>query len=80
MRNEGLIDVDAEPAEDQRAGVGGGSAQGIEVHLLAGEIVQALDLGPNEDMQLRREEIEQVGKSFLDIRQLRSYIPPARRS
>ena len=70
VRNEGLLDVDAQPAEDQRAGVGGGRPQGVEVHLLAGEVLQALDLGPDEDVQLRREEIEQVGDVAPDFREL----------
>ncbi len=61
VRDEGLVDVDAEPAEDQRTGVGSRRAQRVEVHLLAGEILQALDLGPHEDVQLRREEVQQVG-------------------
>src|SRR6202043_747060 len=70
MGNEGLLHVDAEAAEDQRSRIGGGRALGVEIHFLAGEILQALDLRPNEHVHLRREEIEQVGDAALYLRYL----------
>src|SRR5882672_942828 len=70
MGNEGLFYIDAEATEDQRPRIGGGRALGVEIHFLASEILQALNLRPNEDMQFRREEIEQVGDATLDLRHL----------
>ena len=63
-------DIDAEAAEDQRSRIGGSRALGVEIHFLAGEILQALDFGPNKDMQLRGKEIEQVGDPAPDLRYL----------
>ena len=42
----------------------------VEIYLPADEILQALDLGPDKDMQLRREEIEQVRDPAPDLRYL----------
>src|ERR1700736_4963089 len=70
MGNEGLLHVDAEAAEDHGPRIGGGRALGVEIHFLAGEILQALDLRPNEHVHLRREEIQQVGDAALYLRHL----------
>src|ERR1700737_3689517 len=70
LGNEGLLHVDAEAAEDHGPRIGGGRALGVEIHFLAGEILQALDLRPNEHVHLRREEIEQVGDAALYLRHL----------
>src|ERR1700682_2305594 len=70
MGNEGPLHVDAEAAEDHGPRIGGGRAPGGEIHFLAGEILQALDLRPNEHVHLRREEIEQVGDAALYLRYL----------
>ena len=67
MGNEGLFCIDAKAAEDQRPRIGCGRALSVEIHFLAGEILQALDLGPDKDMQLRGEEIEQVRDPTLDV-------------
>src|SRR5438093_6610451 len=55
MRNERLFHLEAEPTEDQWARIGRCGTLGIEVHLLAGEIVQTLNLGTNKDMKFGRE-------------------------
>ena len=68
MGNESLFCIDAEAAEDQRPRIGCGRALGVEIHLLAGKILQALDLGPDKDMQLGGEETEQVRDPTLDVR------------
>ena len=70
MRDEHLLYIQTQTAEDQRPRIGCGSALGVEIHFLAGEILQALYLRPNEDMQFRREEIEQVGDATPDLRYL----------
>src|SRR6185312_14451767 len=70
MRNERLFCIDAETAEDQRPRICRRRALGVEIYLLASEILQALDLGPDKDMQLRGEEIEQVSDPTPDLRDL----------
>src|SRR4029077_19803465 len=70
MRNEGLFYVDAESAEDQRPRICRSRALGVEIFLLAREVLQALDLGPDKDVQLRREQIEQVRDAAPDLRYL----------
>ncbi len=70
MRNERLLHIEPETAEDQRSGIGGRGAERVEIHLLADEIVQAVDLRPDEDMQLGREEIEHIVDLVLNVRDL----------
>src|SRR5258708_3548115 len=55
MRDERLVHLEAEPTEDQWARIGRCGTLGIEVHFFAGEIVQTLNLGTNEDMKFGRE-------------------------
>jgi hypothetical protein len=50
MRDERLLDIETETAENQRSRVCRSGAQRVEIHLLAGEVVEALDLGPDEEM------------------------------
>src|SRR5262245_13038607 len=70
MRNERVFRIDAEPAEDQRPRICRSRALGVEIYLLAGEILQALDLRPDKDVKLRREQIEQVSNPTPDLRDL----------
>src|SRR5271155_3972557 len=70
MRDEHLVDIYPEATEDQRAGIGGGSALGIEVDLFAGQIRECFDLGSNEDVQFGREQNKDVGDALLDLRDL----------
>ena len=70
MGNESVFCIDAEPAEDQRSRICRSRALGVEIYLLASEILQALDLGPDKDMQFRGEEIEQVSDPTPDLRDL----------
>ena len=51
VRNKHLFDVDAEAAENQGTGIGGGGALRIEVDFLARQIRKRPDLGSNEDVQ-----------------------------
>ena len=60
VRNERRLHVDAELLEDDRAGEVGRGARRIEVHHLAGEILQRVDLRPDEHVHLRREQAQQV--------------------
>ena len=60
VRDEGRLHVDAELLEDDRAGIGGGRALGVEVHHLAGEILDRVDLRPHEDVRFRRKQVDQV--------------------
>jgi hypothetical protein len=53
-----------------RPRIGRSGALRIEIDLLAGEIAQALNLRPNEDMQLGREQIQDIRNSPLDVRHL----------
>ena len=62
MRNERLLHVETEAAKDQRPGIGCGRALVVEIHLLADEVVQALNFRPDEDVQFRRKQIQHVGK------------------
>ena len=70
MRDEHLFDIDTEAAEDQGAGIGGGSALRIEVDLLAGQIRECFDLGSNEDVQFGRKQAYDVGDALLNLRHL----------
>ena len=58
--NERRLHLDAELLEDDRPGIGGRRALGIEVHHLAGEVLERLDLGPHEHVRLRGEQVQQV--------------------
>ena len=59
--NERRLHVDAELLEDDRPGIGGGRALRIEVHHLAGEILQRVDLGPHEhDAASDGKQVQQV--------------------
>jgi hypothetical protein len=50
MREESLVDIDPEPAENEWAGIGWRCPSSIEVDLLAGELAERSDLGTDEDM------------------------------
>src|ERR1700746_618684 len=51
MRDECLLHVETEAAEDQRPRISRGCALRVEIHLLADKILETLDLRPDEDMQ-----------------------------
>ena len=70
MRDEHLVDINPEATEDQGAGIGGGSALGIEVDLFAGQIRECFDLRSNEDVQFGREQTKDVVDALLDLRDL----------
>jgi len=55
MRDERLFHINIQTAEDQRSRIRCGSAPGIEIYLFADEVVQVLNLRPDEDVQFRRE-------------------------
>ena len=50
MREESLVDIDPEPAENEWAGIGCRCPLSIEVDLLAGEIGERSGLGTDEDV------------------------------
>jgi hypothetical protein len=50
MREESLVDIDPEPAENEWAGIGCRRPLRIEVDLLAGELGERSDLGTDEDV------------------------------
>src|SRR5216684_8096591 len=71
VRDKHLVDIDAEAAENQGTGIGGGGALRIEVDFLARQIRQRSDLRPNEDVQFGRKQIQQISKALLNLRHLR---------
>src|ERR1700682_3282289 len=71
VRDKHLLDVEAETAENQGTGIGGGGALRIEVDLLARQIRKRPDLGSNEDMQFGGKQIQQVSHALLNLRHLR---------
>ena len=71
MGNEHLLDINAEPAEDQGAGIGGGGPLCVEVDLLAGEIGQGFDFRADEDVQLGRKQAQDRDDLLLNLRNLR---------
>ena len=62
-----LLHVETDAAEDQGAGKGGRGAEGIEVDLLAREVAERPDLGPDEDVQFGGKQIEDIGEAALDV-------------
>ena len=62
------LDLDAETIEDDAAGVVGGAADGIEAHLLAGQILDGLDLGPHVEMKFALEHRDHVVHALVDAR------------
>ena len=60
----------SEATEHQGAGIGGGSALGVEVDLFICKICECFDFGSNEDVQFGRKQTKDVGDALLDLRDL----------
>src|SRR5262245_66581333 len=71
MRDESLVHIEPQTAEEQRAGIGGCRPLGVEVDLLADEVAQRLDLRSHEHVQFGGEQVEDVSDPILDVRYLR---------
>src|SRR5207245_6323415 len=70
MRDEHLLHVEPQSAENHGAGESCCGATGVEVDLLAPQIGKRVDLRPNENMQLGRKQIENVGDAPAHVGQL----------
>ena len=71
MRDKGFLDIDSQPGENQRPGIGCRRAQGVEVHLFTPEIIKRLDFRSHEYVKLRGEKVQDIGDLLLDVRHLR---------
>ena len=61
------IYFDAEPIEDERTRVGGGSAACVEVDGFAGQILQRLNFRTYEDVKFGGEQMHQVIDALVDV-------------
>ncbi len=68
MRDERLLHLEVQLAEHQGARIGGGRSGCVEIDLLALQVGNGFDLRPGEDVQFRREQVDDVGDALLDVR------------
>ena len=68
--HEHLLDLHAETVEDDVAGIVGGAADRVEADLLAGQVLDGLDLGAHVKMELALEHGDHVVDAPLDARDL----------